>query len=304
MKPPAAPRQPRRPAATPGRTRTATVPPVRPPADGRSPAASVRTRGTVARPAERSTWSVAGTVSTGLAARLAERDAAARRLLLRRAAIAAGVLALLAGIAWVLLASPLLALDGEKVTVQISGSTVATENVLAAVEPELGTPLLRVSTADVAGRLAELPAVKDAQVSRTWPRGLAVTVVAREPVAAAASPEGWVLVDAEGVRIATVTEVPAGLPEVTVPLETSEETAPAVAAVLTVLGSLPEDLIGQIAQAGATGSAQVTLVLHDGATVRWGSAEENALKLEVLRVLRQQPASTYDVSVPRTPTTS
>ncbi|MHB1065009.1 MAG: cell division protein FtsQ/DivIB, partial [Georgenia sp.] len=162
----------------------------------------------------------------------------------------------------------------------------------------------RVSTGGVADRLGELPAVQDVRVVRAWPRGLTVTVVARVPVAAAASAEGWVLVDADGVRIATVAAVPEGLPEVTVPLETSAETAPAVSAVLTVLGALPEDLIGQVAQAGATGSAQVTLVLDDGALVRWGSAEENALKIEVLRVLRQQPTSVYDVSAPRAPTTS
>ena len=243
-------------------------------------------------------------VSTGLAARMAERDAAERHLLRRRVALTLGVVALLAGVAWILLVSPLLALQAEDVDVTVTGTTVDREAVLAAVEPEVGTPLLRVGPAGLVDRLEGITEVKQAQVSRAWPNGLVVTVVAREPVAAASAADGWVLLDAAGVQVGVVSEVPEGLPEVTVPLETSEATAPALEAVLTVLGAMPQDLLAQVAQAGATGPGQVTLVLDDGATVQWGSATENELKSAVLGVLRQQPAAVYDVTVPRTPTTS
>ncbi|MPV39180.1 cell division protein FtsQ/DivIB, partial [Georgenia subflava] len=244
-------------------------------------------------------------VITGLAARMAERAAADRRLLLRRGAWTLLVLAVLAGLAWVLLFSPLLALDAERIKVDGVADPVDPATVVAVVEDEVGTPLLRVDTAEVAGRIAEIPTVREAQVSRSWPDGLAITVVPRVPVAAAAATDGgWVLVDADGVQVATAAEVPEGLPEVTVPLTSSEETAPALDAVLTVLGVLPEELLGQVAQAGATTPEQVMLTLDDGATVRWGSAEESELKAEVLAVLREEPAGVYDVSVPRTPTTS
>ena len=59
---------------------------------------------------------------------------------------------------------------------------------------------------------------------------------------------------------------------------------------------------GAQSSAGATG--QVTLVLSDGARVRWGDASESALKARVLKVLLSQRASVYDVSSPHAPTTS
>ncbi|MFH5822585.1 cell division protein FtsQ/DivIB [Georgenia sp. AZ-5] len=243
-------------------------------------------------------------VSTGLTARMAERDAAARRLVLVRVAVAAGVVAVLGFLAWVLLASPWLALEADGIDVRVEGTTVDEAAVRTLVEPAVGTPLLRVSTAGLAEQVSGLAAVKEAQVSRAWPNGLSVDIVARVPVAAAPADGGWALLDGEGVQVMTVPEVPEGLPEVTVPLGASEETGPALEAVLTVLGALPEDLLGQVAQAGASGPAHVTFTLADGATVRWGSAKDNELKTEVLRVLRQQPAGVYDVTVPRSPTTA
>jgi cell division protein FtsQ len=253
---------------------------------------------------DRPTGAASAAVSTGLAARLAEKAAADRRLLLRRIGITLGVVALVAGLVWVVLFSPLLALDGERIELEGVGGHVDPALVRAAVEPETGTPLLRVRTSEVADRVASVPAVEEAQVARSWPHGLIVTVVPRVPVAAAPAGGAWVLLDDDGVQVTTVPEAPADLPEVTVPLSTSDETAPALDAVLTVLGALPADLLGQVAQAGAESADHVTLTLADGATVRWGGAEESELKAEVLLVLRQQPAGVYDVSVPRSPTTS
>ncbi|WP_344382596.1 cell division protein FtsQ/DivIB, partial [Georgenia ruanii] len=246
-----------------------------------------------------------GRAVTGLSARLAERDAAARRLRRVRLAVAAGVVVVLGAVAWALLVSPLFALRTDAVDLRVTGTTVDEAEVRDVLAPAVGTPLLRVRAAGLAERLGRVVEVEHAEVVRAWPHGLTVRVTAREPVAAAPAPEGgWALVDGDGVRVGSVGEVPEGLPEVTVPLGDSAETAPALRAVLGVLAALPPDLLGQVAQAGATGTAQVTLTLDDGAAVRWGSAEENALKTEVLRVLRQQPAGVYDVSVPRSPTTA
>lgn len=327
MRPPAAPRQPRRPEPEPAAPHRGRPPAGRPDAapargkrGGRAPAAPKGDR--VGRPGDalerrpsvpavapvlpdRPRGAATGAVSTGLAARLAEKAAADRRLLLHRTGVALAVLALLGGLAWVLLLSPLLALRADSIELAGVGGEVDAAQVRAAVEPEIGTPLLRVDTSAVAERVATLPAVEQVQVARSWPHGVTVTVVPREPVAAApVEGGGWVLLDDDGVQVTTVPEVPADLPEVTVPLSTSAETAPALEAVLSVLGALPPDLLGQVAKAGATSAEHVTLTLADGATVRWGDAGESQLKVEVLSVLRQQPAGVYDVSVPRSPTTS
>lgn len=326
MRPPAPPRQPRRepprpaparePAGRPGRSRGAGEPAgpstavaVPAPARGRdvTPTAVPAPAPSAALPRviiPRGSGPQTPVVSTGLAARMAERARASRHLLRRRVLVAAGVLVALLALGWLLLVSPVLALDGERIDVVGASGTVDPAAVTDLVEPELGTPLLRVDTGEVADRVASLTTVKEALVARSWPDGLVVTVVPRVPVAAASTPEGWVLVDADGVQVGSADQVPPGIPRVTVPLGQSDETAPAVEAVLAVLGTLPPDLLTQVAEAGAASREQVTLTLVDGAQVRWGSADESELKAAVLAVLRQQPAGVYDVSVPRAPTTS
>ncbi|MDD9206450.1 cell division protein FtsQ/DivIB, partial [Georgenia sp. 10Sc9-8] len=126
-----------------------------------------------------------------------------------------------------------------------------------------------------------------------------------EPVAASAEEQGYALLDRDGVRVGTADTVPDQLPEVTVPLADAEQTGPALTAVLDVVDALPATLLEQVAEAGARSDRTVELVLDDGATVRWGTAQENDLKAAVLEVLRaEQEAAVYDVSVPRAPTTS
>lgn len=324
MRPPAPPRQPRReppspaparePAARPGRSgrgeartppSTAVATPA--PARGREVTVAPASAPSAALPRviiPRGSGPQTPVVSTGLAARMAERARASRHLLRRRVLVAAGVLVALLALGWLLLVSPVLALDAERIEVVGASGTVDAAAVTDLVEPEVGTPLLRVDTSAVAERVGALTTVKEALVARSWPDGLVVTVVPRVPVAAASTPEGWVLVDADGVQVGSADQVPEGIPRVTVPLGQSDETAPAVEAVLAVLGTLPPDLLTQVAEAGAASREQVTLTLVDGAQVRWGSAEESELKAAVLAVLRQQPAGVYDVSVPRAPTTS
>ncbi|UNX55980.1 cell division protein FtsQ/DivIB [Georgenia sp. TF02-10] len=243
-------------------------------------------------------------VSTGLAARAAEREAAARHLRRRRILLALAGLAAVAALAWVLLLSPLLAVRPDQVEVTGAAGPVDPADVHAVAEPAVGVPLLRVDTGALADQVASITGVKEARVARSWPNGLTVAVVSRIPVAAVQSDGGWVLVDGDGVQVAESAEQPADLPVVSVPLTSSEETAPAVTAVLKVLDVLPAELLADVAEAGATSADQVVLTLQDGATVRWGSAEEGEFKAAVLQVLRQEPAKVYDVSIPRSPTTS
>ncbi|MEE6297061.1 cell division protein FtsQ/DivIB [Georgenia wangjunii] len=241
-------------------------------------------------------------VATGLAERQAERESARRRLVLRRLLLTLAVVAALAAIGWALLVSPLLALDPEQVSVAGTGTTVAAEDVLAVVEPQVGVPLPRVDVTGVRAGLEDLTTVRTAEVTRAWPRGLEVVVEPREPVAAAASPDGFTLLDRDGVSIGAAADAPAGLPLVTVPLD-SPDTAASLAAVLTVLAGLSPEQLAEVATAGAPTPRSVTLVLADGAEVRWGSADETELKAAVLEVLRGQPARVYDLTVPRSPTT-
>lgn len=243
-------------------------------------------------------------VSTGLRERLAERDAAERRVRLRRAVVTALVVVVVAATGWLVLASPVLALRATEVELSGTGTTVDAAAVTAAVEPAVGTPLVRLDLGGLRERLLDIRTVESVTLTRVWPDGLRVDVTPREPVAVAATGTGHVLLDREGVQVTTAEVPPDGLPQVTVPLDGEDATGRALAAVLDVLGGLPDALAAEVAAAGATSSHDVELVLRDGARVRWGGAEESELKAAVLEVLRQRAAAVYDVSVPRSPTTS
>lgn len=319
MRPPAAPRRPPVPArSAPKKSaakRSASKKTASAKTVGRKPASKKElakrasrskpmARTTAARQSANAARSATARVSTSLRARLAERSQAGRRLIWKRAAAVAGALGAVIAVAWLLLASPVLALDRD--SIQISGASeyVPSAAVEEAIDPHLGTPLLRVDTGAIAQQIQELDAVAEVTVTRSWPDGLTVTMNSRAPVAATENEGRWVLIDAEGIQVATRSEAPGDLPEVDVPLDEAGRTSVAVEAVLTVLGELPESLLERVDEAGATGTAQVTLELGDGATVRWGSAEENEYKAAVLEVLLEaNSASYYDVSVPSSPAT-
>lgn len=239
----------------------------------------------------------------GLVERQGERARAQRRLAWRRVLIGLAVLAVLAGIGWVVLGSAVLALEAEDVTVHGAGegTTVSQAEVMAVAQPHVGTPLARLDTAALAAQVTQITTVRTAAVHRAWPTGLEIEVAPREPVAAARSEDGTVLLDVEGVVVGVAEEVPEDVPLVTVPL-TGDRVGQNLEAVLTVLAGLPETLRADVATAGASSPASITLELTDGAEVKWGGVAESELKTAVLEVLREREAEVYDVTVPRTPT--
>lgn len=249
------------------------------------------------------------TVVAGTVERFAERVEMRRRITRRRAiggAIGVGVAGVLA---WVLLWSPVLALDIAEVDLGGQGTVVDPATVMAVVQPQDGTPLPRLDTVELRRAILDVPGVRAAEVARVWPHGLRITVVSREPVAAvpdgADLGAGFVLLDVEGVQVGRATEAPVGLPVISVPVD--DEDALAMTAVLTVLQGLPPELADQVAAASAETQDTVRLVLADGAEVEWGSADRSALKARVLLTLRSSPASAgaavFDVSAPTLPIT-
>lgn len=311
MRPPAAPRQPRR---EPGADEAAAAPTSeRPGQPGRRPGTPAERPGAqVEQLEERRRWlpvraqpAPDGPPRPGFLERLAERARAQRRLAWRKVLLAAGILVAVGAVAWALLASPLLALDVAEVTVTGAGegTTVPEAEVMALVEERAGTPLTRLDTGGLAEDVRAITTVRSASVTRDWPRGLTVDVEARVPVAAATAEEGLALLDVDGVVVGTAQEPPEGLPHVTVPLS-GERAGQTLGAVLTVLAELPPDLRAEVATAGAVNPASITLHLVNGAEVLWGGPEESELKAAVLAVLREREAAVYDVTVPRAPTIS
>ncbi|GGI07937.1 cell division protein FtsQ/DivIB [Isoptericola cucumis] len=238
-------------------------------------------------------------VSTAMADRLAERSAMRRHRTWRRVVAWVLVLAVLAGLAVGAFWSPVLALERDDVVVTGEGRTVDPDAVREVVEAAAGTPLPRLDTVALREQILDLHGVKDVSLARAWPHGLRVTLTARVPVAAVPDDGGYVVLDSEGVRLGTRPSAPSGLAEVAVPLDD----VLALQAALHVLAALPPRVERSVEQVGARTQDAVETVLDDGTTVRWGSSEQMALKVEAMRTVRKldPDATTIDVSSPELP---
>ena len=71
---------------------------------------------------------------------------------------------------------------------------------------------------------------------------------------------------------------------------------------ITRIDALPDDLSGKVDYLEVRTVDTISLVLRNGRTILWGSAEDSANKAEVLDVLLDRKAQVYDVSVPGQPT--
>lgn len=251
----------------------------------------------VQKPAQKPVAKTPGARASGASVvAFAARARARRRPSLRAVVAGVATVAVLLGLAWVMLASPLLTVREVGVT---GTERLDPAHVRAALEPELGTPLARLDTGDLAERVEALPLVATADVLRSWPDGVEVRVVERQPVAVVAGPAGVTLVDGEGRRLMDAAEAPADLPELTP--ATDRAGADAVGAAVAVLEQMPPELRAQVATTDARTADSVTLTLRTGQTVVWGGASQSQQKAEVLAVLLTQEADVYDVSAPRTP---
>lgn len=248
-------------------------------------------------------------VSTGLADRLKERQQALRRLRLRRATTAAIVVLVVALATWALLFSPLLGLQPRRISVAGSDGSVSDKQVRDVLAPYTGDSLLRLDTGRLSTQVSDkLVRVRQAQVTRSWPRGLRVQLTMRVPVATVQGADGYQVLDNEAVVLERVAEAPSGLVTI-VPDKTDGASgsqtisAKQVAAVTQVVGSLTPQTLAQVVSGSATEAGQVTLTMSNGASVVWGDTQDNELKARVLATLMTTSASIYDVSSPHRPTT-
>lgn len=227
------------------------------------------------------------------AQRFAQRSArarAARRW--RVSAVLAGVF-LLAGVAWALLFSSLLAVSD----VDVEGVPPAlAREVEAAARAPLGAPLARVGLAPIEARVAALPPVASVRATRAWPRTLRLVVVPRRASAVLVEGSGLTLVDASGVPFAQVATSPTGL----VPIRDTPRGEPLAAAV-AVAQALPPALAREVTAVTAPSAVAVRLSL-DGRTVVWGTPAQSVRKARVTLLLLGRPGRLIDVTAPDAPT--
>jgi cell division protein FtsQ len=195
--------------------------------------------------------------------------------------------------------SSALAVDGVEVT---GATTVGADQIRAAAAVPSGRPLARVDLKAIENRVEALAIVRSADVSRKWPHHILIAI--EERVAIAVVEIGGRLrgMDAAGVVFRDYRHPPPGLPRV----ETSTGTpADALREAARVISALPEELSTTVDHVEVETVDQISLVLRDGRTVIWGSADQSAEKANVLAdlLVAVPDMQTYDVSVPGQVTT-
>jgi cell division protein FtsQ len=225
---------------------------------------------------------------------LRRRRSRRRRMLL--AGVAAALVVVLALLGWLVGMSSVFAADQVRVTGQRELSAELVREVAAV---PLGVPLARQDLDAIAQRVASLPQVASASVARDWPDTVAVTVTERVPLLAVRRPDGFALVDVQGVAFATRASVPAGV----LTTDADPGAVPLLADLAQVAQALPPKVRRDVDRLQASSAADITVLLDGGVTVRWGDASESPLKGEIVAALRTAQTRSIDVSAPHNPAT-
>ncbi|MFF3482495.1 cell division protein FtsQ/DivIB [Streptomyces sp. NPDC002701] len=227
-------------------------------------------------------------------------------------ALAVCLALLAAGVLWVLYGSRWTRVE----RVSASGTRVLTaEQVVEAADVPAGSPLISVDTDEIeAGLLRKLPRIDSVDVVRSWPHEIGLKVTERIPVLITKNTgKGgkYVEVDAKGVRYATVSRAPQGVPVLELSASRSAGlrrfgTDRLVREAVLVARSLPAAVARatRVVRVGSYDS--ISLELSGERTVKWGSGEKGRAKAHTLTALMKAApgARHFDVSVPTAPASS
>jgi cell division protein FtsQ len=210
--------------------------------------------------------------------------------------VAAALVILLA--VWIVAFSPVLAVRSVAVKGALQRLTV--ERIRTAAQVPSGTPLLRLDTTPVRKRVEALPEVASARVSVAYPSTVTITVTERVAVGylnvGTGAGSDYALVDKTGRQFVRTTTLPADLPHFE--LAPGADPQSSTMASAQVAAALPKDILARLTSISAGASTAVSLVLRDGRVVRWGSAQRNEEKAQLLVALLKQPGNTFDISNP------
>jgi cell division protein FtsQ len=150
----------------------------------------------------------------------------------------------------------------------------------------------------VADRVAGLPPVAGVTVTRDWPGTIRIAVTEREPRLAIPAGGGYLIADATGVVFEALSDRPSGL--ITVDADPAQQQV--LVDVGTVFSALSPKTAAKVSRLAAPSRDGIELRLVDGSRVIWGSAEDSALKSEVLDSLMALGGTEFNVSAPAFPT--
>ncbi len=230
-------------------------------------------------------------------ARSHDGGGALRRTRLRRlvgVVLAVAILAI--GTGWLVLASPWLRV--RTVTVTGIGEPQKSE-IQHVADAWVNEPLVKVDTSSLRDEIADMRVVSRVDIARRWPDTLVLAVALRTPVAAAVNPQGVLeLVDAEGLRYASVDQAPAGIPTVTLAHADAPAEVASVVAVLTALDAGQRDSATDFRVA----SPEDVRFRMDDVLILWGGPSDGKVKAAVVAALaHREGVGTVNVSAPNAP---
>ncbi|MCZ0989675.1 cell division protein FtsQ/DivIB [Streptomyces diastatochromogenes] len=218
-----------------------------------------------------------------------------------------------AGSAWALYGSSWLRVR----QVSVTGTRVLTPaDVREVASVPVGDPMISVDTDAIEARLRrKLPRIDTVDVVRSWPHGIGLKVVERTPVLLVRKAGNFVEVDDEGVRFATVSQAPKGVPTLELTASRSGSgsasfrrfgTDRLVREAVQVAGDLPAAVARDTRTVQVRSYDDISLELGDGRTVAWGSGGSGRVKARALTALMKAApgARHFDVSVPTAPASS
>lgn len=230
--------------------------------------------------------------------RFARRQWSRRWLSLRYVLGFVALVALLGTSIWLVFFSATLQVQHVEV---VGNELLSDARIREVADVPVGDQLALVDLGRADARVASLAEVKSVDVTRTWPDGVRIEVVERTAVAVVELAGRIRGLDADGVVFRDYQAVPKGMPRIRPGGAAGTD---ALKEAATVVSALPDDLATRVDHVEVETVDQITLVMRDQRQVLWGSAEQSALKAEVIdRLLAAVQAPVYDVSVPGNPTT-
>ncbi|MGW1505414.1 cell division protein FtsQ/DivIB [Streptomyces mirabilis] len=213
---------------------------------------------------------------------------------------------------WLLYGSPWLRTE----KVSVSGVRVLTDQqVRDAADVSVGSPLISIDTDAIEARLRrKLPRIDSVDVVRSWPHGIGLKVTERTPVLILKNTGNggkYVEVDAKGVRFATVSAAPRGVPALELAVSRSAvlrrfPVDRLVREAVGVAGDIPATVRRDTRTVKVRSYDSISLELSGGRSVEWGSAEKGPVKARTLTALMKAAprARHFDVSAPIAPASS
>jgi cell division septal protein FtsQ len=201
-------------------------------------------------------------------------------------------------------------------TLDVRGGTPAIRaQVRAALQPEVGKSLLKVSGGEIGRRLDAVTGVRAFRFDRHFPNTLVIRVTAERPVLVVRQGPAAYLVSASGRVLRALTRPRlSGLPRLWLP---TKATTPRVGSELPMPPLAGAVAAGPVASAPLPGGVrtvvsdgkQLSLVLGSGFEVRLGDVGDLRLKLAIARRILQMTGAAsssgyVDVSVPERPVLS